>query len=98
MRDSERYRRNAADCLDAAHKAHQPHYKRLYLLIAQSWLTLADQDDRTDELLASWNVALPVNADGIVVPFPTSPRPPPCQQSQSVGELIREQRSGPQSL
>jgi hypothetical protein len=48
MHGPDRYRRNAADCLNAARKAHEPHYQRLYLLIAQSWLLLASHDDATD--------------------------------------------------
>jgi hypothetical protein len=67
MHDSQRYRRNAVDCLLAARSARQPHYKRLYLSMAQSWLSLADQGDATDDLLA--NVAEPLKADGIVRPF-----------------------------
>jgi hypothetical protein len=81
MHDSDRYRRNAADCLNAARKAHEPHYQRLYLLIAQSWLILASHDDATDDLLANWAIAEPIKADGIVLPFPKPPEPLPCQQS-----------------
>jgi len=46
----------------------------LYLLMAQSWLSLAHQDDATDELLANWGIADPIKADGIVLPFPTTGR------------------------
>jgi hypothetical protein len=73
MRDSERYRRNAADCLNAARKAREPHYQRLNLLMAQSWLSLAHQDDATDNLLASWNIAQSIAAEAIFLPFPTPP-------------------------
>jgi hypothetical protein len=59
MHDSQRYRYNAADCLKAAHEAHRSHYRRLYLLMAQSWLSLAHQDDATDDLLATWGMAEP---------------------------------------
>jgi hypothetical protein len=81
MHDSERHRRNAADCLKAARKAREPHYRRLYLLMTQSWLSLARQDDATNDLLASWNAAWPIKPNGIIVPFPMPPRPLPCQQS-----------------
>jgi hypothetical protein len=81
MHDSQRYRRNAADCLLAARNAREPHYQRLYLSMAQSWLTIARQDDATDELLASWAIAEPIKANGILLPFPTTPEPLPCQQS-----------------
>ena len=57
MHDSRRYRYNAADCLKAAHETHEPHYRRLYLLMASSWLSLADQDGAMDDLLAGWGSA-----------------------------------------
>jgi len=57
MQDSQRYRYNAAECLKAAHETHQPHYRRLYLLMASSWLSLAHQDDAMDDLLASRGIA-----------------------------------------
>jgi hypothetical protein len=72
MHDSERYRRNAGDCLNAAHKSSEPRYQRLHRLMAQSWLTLARQDEATDELLASWAIES-IQADGNVVPFPMPP-------------------------
>jgi hypothetical protein len=56
MHDSERHRRNGADCVRATFKAREPHYQGLYVLMAQSWLSLARQGDVTGELLASWNV------------------------------------------
>jgi hypothetical protein len=70
MHDSQRYRCNAADCLRAARKAREPHYQKLYLSMAQSWLSLALRDDATDNLLASWNIAQPITIDAIFVPFP----------------------------
>ena len=84
MHDPERYRRNAADCLLAARNAREPHYQRLYLLMAQSWLSLASQDDATEDLRTTWAIAAPIKADGIVVPFPMPPEPLPCQQSTKV--------------
>ena len=68
MHNSRRYRGNAVDCLQAARDAREPHYKRLFLLMAQSWLSLATQDEATDDLLASWSIA----ADRTVLPFPSS--------------------------
>jgi hypothetical protein len=53
MFDSERCRCTAAEYLKAANEARQPYHRRLYLLMAQTWLSLAKQDD----LLASWGVA-----------------------------------------
>jgi hypothetical protein len=81
MRDSQRYRRNGADCLLAAREAREPHYQRLYLSMAQSWLSLARQNEVAGDLLANWRIAEPIKADGIVLPFPTPPEPLPCQQS-----------------
>jgi len=70
MHYSGRYRRNADDCLLAARRAHEPHYQRLYLSMAQSWLALARQDDATDELLASWAIVEPIRVDESLLPFP----------------------------
>jgi hypothetical protein len=89
MDDSERYRRNAADCLDAATKAREPHYKSLYLSMAQAWLSLAEQDDATNGLLARWTMVEPIRADGIVLPFPMPQEPLPCQQSTNA-DLSRQ--------
>jgi hypothetical protein len=74
MHESQRYRCNAGDCLLAARKSPEPHYQKLYLLMAQSWLSLAHQDDASDELLASWGIVEPIKADGIVLPFPAAGR------------------------
>jgi hypothetical protein len=74
MHDSRRYRCNVGDCLLAARKSPEPHYQKLYLLMAQSWLSLAHQDDAVDELLASCGIAEPIKADGIILPFPTTGR------------------------
>jgi hypothetical protein len=81
MHDSQRYRRNAADCLLASREAREPRYQRLYLSMAQSWLSLARQDEVADDFLANLPTAEPIKADGIVLPFPTPPEPLPCQQS-----------------
>ena len=74
MHDSQRYRRNAADCLLAARKSSEPRYQKRYLLSALSWLLLAHQDDTMDQLLASWGIAEPINADGCVLPLLTTGR------------------------
>ena len=74
MHDSERYRRNAADCLLAAQNAREPHYRRLYLSMAQSWLSLAYHGDAMHDLMSSWATTEPVKADGIVqFPMPSEP-------------------------
>jgi hypothetical protein len=56
MHDSQCYRYNAAECLRAARNASQPHYRKLYLQMSSTWLTLADQDDATDDMLAGWGM------------------------------------------
>jgi len=73
MHDYQRDRCNVADCLLAARKSPEPDYQKPYLMV-QSWLSLAHQDDATDELLANWGIADPIKADGIVLPFPTTGR------------------------
>jgi len=40
MHDSQRYRRNAADCLLAARKSPEPRYQKRDLLPALSWFLL----------------------------------------------------------
>jgi hypothetical protein len=57
MHDSARYRDMAAKCLRTAQEAHQPHYRKLHLSMAVSWLSLARQDEAMDGLLASWDTA-----------------------------------------
>ena len=94
MHDSERYRRNAADCLNAARNAREPYYRRLYFLMARSWLSLADQDRTTDELLASWAMVEPIKADGIVLPLAALQEPLPCQQSTKVDRSRRRLLQG----
>ncbi len=76
MRDSERYRENAADCLLAAENAHERHSQRLNLLVAQSWLVLANHDDAMDVLLAKWEAEQPMTSNKVVIPFPVgNPKP-----------------------
>ena len=74
MHNSQRYRCNVADCLLAAGKSPEPRYQKLCLLMAQSWFSLVHQNDATDKLLASWGIAKPIKADGIVLPFPATAR------------------------
>jgi hypothetical protein len=74
MHDSQRCRCNVVDCLLAARKSPEPRYQKRYLLSALSWLLLAHQDDTMDQLLASWGIAEPINADGCVLPLLTTGR------------------------
>jgi hypothetical protein len=39
--------------------------RKLRLSMANSWLSLARQDEAMDNLLASWDTAAPVKADGL---------------------------------
>ena len=55
MHDSPRYRDMAAKCLLAAQETCQPHYRKLQLSMAVSWLSLARQDEAMEHLLASWD-------------------------------------------
>jgi hypothetical protein len=55
VHDRERYRSNAANCLSEAHDARQPDHRNLNLVMAATWLSLARQDEATENLIASWN-------------------------------------------
>lgn len=66
MHDSKRYRDQAADCLLAAEKGHEPYYRKLNLSLANTWLTLARQDEAMDNLLASWTLASPSPSEASV--------------------------------
>jgi hypothetical protein len=50
MHDSRRYRYNAAACLLAAQQAPEARYRWLRISMASSWLSLARQDEATDDL------------------------------------------------
>jgi hypothetical protein len=56
MKDVQRYRLNAAECLSAAERC-EPPYRSLTLTIASSWLSLARQQQAMVELLAIWSNA-----------------------------------------
>jgi hypothetical protein len=50
MHASRRYRDSAAECLLAAQEASQPHYRKLHLSMAISWLSLARQYEAIERL------------------------------------------------
>jgi hypothetical protein len=50
MHGSRRYRDSAAGCLLAAQEASQPHYRKLHLSMAISWLSLARQYEAIERL------------------------------------------------
>lgn len=56
MKDARRYRMNAAECLSAAEECELP-YCGLTLAVAESWLSLARQQQAMDELLVIWSKA-----------------------------------------
>ena len=56
MHASRCYRDSAAECLLAAQEACQPYHRKLHLSMAASWLSLAQQDEAIDNLLASWDL------------------------------------------
>ena len=70
MHDAERYRCNAAECLLAAQEEGRFCYRKLRLLMAASWLSLARQDEAMDNLLASWATAERVKTDGLRTSVP----------------------------
>jgi hypothetical protein len=57
MHDSRRYRDSAAECLLASQEAHDCYYRDLFLSMAASWLSLAQQDEVLDNLFPSWDTA-----------------------------------------
>jgi hypothetical protein len=69
MLSSQRYRDNAATCLLAARNAPDPRHRELYLLMAETFLSLARDDATMDDLRASWEMIY----SGNVLPFPSRP-------------------------
>ena len=67
MHDWRRYRDTAAECLLASQHACQPYYRKLFLSMAASWLSLAHQDEAIDKLFASWDTDETIETDGLVV-------------------------------
>ena len=67
MRDSQRYRYSAQECLLAAKETSQPHYRKLRLSMASSWLSLARQEEAMDKPLVSRASAESVKIDGLAV-------------------------------
>jgi hypothetical protein len=67
MHDSRRYRDTAAECLLASQDACQPYYRKLFLSMAASWLSLAHQDEAIENLFASWDTNEAIKADGLVM-------------------------------
>jgi hypothetical protein len=64
MRDSQHYRSSAAECLLAA-QTDQPCYRKLHLSMALSWLSLARQEEATNNPPVSCHAAEPVKIVGL---------------------------------
>jgi hypothetical protein len=56
MNDAQRYRMNAAECILAWERC-GPAYRDLPFALAESWLSLARQQEAMDELLVIWSEA-----------------------------------------
>jgi hypothetical protein len=67
MRDSQRYRYSAQECLLAAKETSQPYYRKLRLSMASSWLSLARQEEFMDNLLMNSETTESVKIDGLAV-------------------------------
>jgi len=63
MRNSQRYRYSARECLIAAKEASQPYYRKLRVSMASSWLSLVRQEEAMDNLLVSWDSGRVVKID-----------------------------------
>jgi hypothetical protein len=57
MKDSQRYREIAGECLSAAQSSRDLDYIRFHLSMAAAWITLARQDEATAALLTSWDAS-----------------------------------------
>ena len=64
MRDSQHYRSSAAQCLLAA-QTDEPCYRKLHLSMAISWLSLARQEEATENPPVSGGAAEPVKFVGL---------------------------------
>jgi hypothetical protein len=56
MNDAQRYRMNTAECIFAGARC-GPAYRDLTFALAESWLSLARQQEAMDELLVIWSNA-----------------------------------------
>ena len=89
MRDSQRHRLKAAECLAAA-KLCQGDYRGLLVSIAVFWQWLARQDEAREKPLVSWEVGEPDRQTGQVLVFrPISP----AGGSIRRGDTIRASRN-----
>jgi hypothetical protein len=56
MKDVQRYRLNAAECILAGERRESP-YRNLTFALAETWLSLARHEEAMDELLVIWSNA-----------------------------------------
>jgi hypothetical protein len=71
MDDAKRYRLNAAECLLAGERC-EPAYRDLTFAIAESWLSLARQEEAMDKLLAVWSKHSPWRQSCCLSSFPAT--------------------------
>jgi hypothetical protein len=64
MKDAQRYRMNAAECLSAAERCGRD-FRDLTLATAASWLSLARHQEATDDLVATWTKSHSLQVDCI---------------------------------
>ena len=76
MHNSQSYRHNATGCLLAALNSRQPSYSKLNFAMGALWLEFARQDEKINNLLASWDMAEPIKIDGLVLAPPMPPALP----------------------
>jgi hypothetical protein len=67
MHDPHRYRDSAAKCLLASQEASQPYYRKLFISMAASWLSLAHEDEAIGNQFASWDTDEAIETNGLVV-------------------------------
>jgi hypothetical protein len=72
MDDAQRYLLNTAECIFAGERC-EPAYPDLTFAIAESWLSLAHQQEAMDEFLAIWSDAQSAAPD--LQPFQLSSNP-----------------------
>jgi hypothetical protein len=89
MLDSQRYRYSVRECLLAAKEASEPCYRKLRLSMASSWLSLARQEEATDNARVFWGSAERSNLIGSRLSLPLHK---PWSRGTSTAALGGEER------
>jgi hypothetical protein len=90
MNDAQRYRMNAAECILAGERC-GPAYRDLTFAIAESWLSLARQQEAMDELLVIWSKAqsaAPIRPAAFLAPRGTPGRMGNCLKGGQQDRII----------